>query len=394
MRPKIARLKNNWGFWFFLLASFCALIKVVTLGQSGHYDIFRDAALMMWKGQIPYGTEYPSGYFLYSPSCALFFYGAFAWLPYTLGLAAYLLCSWVVLFFGIREFSKALDFKSSTSNILYFLLSSEVIGTLLNARIETFICGITLVAGAWILSNRHIFWAYFLLAMLCNFKMQAIPTVGLLLLVSLIAAKNIRPIICFLASILFWSLAPFLVKPWQFVIDNNYRWNQIFIPFLNSTWRDFQHIYRFLQVNFRLDFEFHTAQIIGATIGIFIAGALGWRAYRDSAPSHRSNLNLRALALGSGFIVMCSPMSQSAGYILYAPLLFASLYFFEGSQVFSRKQWTWIIGLSWFFISLAYSDLAPKPLREIFFDHAVKAFGILIILAANIVETIRRPSQS
>jgi hypothetical protein len=105
---------------------------------------------------------------------------------------------------------------------------------------------------------------------------------------------------------------------------------------------------------------------------------------------------VRGLALGSAFVVIFSPASQSAAFILYAPLVMD--YFRQGAVVPKRLQKVWIVGLviSWFFISLMYSDLVGFSVRTYAMEHALKPLGALILLGFYIgfdVYLNSRPSK-
>lgn len=394
-------LREGWGFFYLVLVSAVSFGQLMRTSHSGHYDFFRASALKIWAGENPYAILYPSGYFLYSPSAALFFYGAVAWLPYWTGLAIYMLASWAVLFWGARRFLRALALNSSDKNLFYFLLSSEVIGTLLNARIEIFILGIVLGAGAWLLQQRREGLAYFLLAMVCNFKMQSFPTVGLLLMVAVWGLGHWRGVGVFLASLVFWYALPYAVRPAEFITTCYQTWTQFFGPYIGASWLDFQHLFRFVYKLTGWAPSFSAFQKMSAAIGGLFALALAARIYRDKQKKLSSaalkrlawGWNFRALALGAGFICLFSPMSQSAGFVLYAPLLALVIYFRRHENYFSYRTWTFLLGIAFFMISIAYSDLVPKDLRGLFFDHATKAGGVTLLTGAVFMEVLGRSER-
>lgn len=396
---KLKSWREYWGASYFVLVSVLAFCKLMTSGNSGHYDFFRATALKIWSGENPYAIPYPSGYFLYSPSCALFFYGLVAWLPYFVGLALYMGASWLLLRFALKEFLGGVGLAKADLNLFYFILSSEVIGTLLNARIEIFILGIVLLAGTWIFQQRREGLAYFLLAMICNFKMQSLPTVGLLLVVDLVGRRRLRPTFYFAASLLFWYLVPFAVRPSALLVDSYRTWISFFGPYVRAGWMDFQHIYRFIFKISGAQPSFDFGQKISALCGALFAVVLGWRVWRDlrvqrtlradsSVPVDLlRDWNLRALALGAAFVCLFSPMGQSAAFTLYAPLLLCIFVLRARGSLLRRWLWNTLLVVAFFFISLAYSDLTPRSFRIVFFDYSVKAFGISILSLALLAET-------
>lgn len=391
--------RQNWGVSYFWLVSALAFFKLLTAGNSGHYDFFRATALKIWAGENPYAIAYPSGYFLYAPSCALFFYGLVAWLPYFIGLALYVGLSWLLLRWSLKKFLGAVPLPATDQNLFYFILSSEVMGTILNARIEIFILGIVLAAGFWIFQRRREGLAYFLLAMICNFKMQSLPTVGLLLVVEAVGRRRVLPTLYFALSLLFWYLIPFAVRPASLVIDSYRTWTTFFGPYMSAGWMDFQHIYRFIFKLTGAQPSFDGGQKISALCGAVFAAVLAQRIWQDRKGLRASGHDLvatavlhdwylRALALGAAFVCLFSPMGQSAAFTLYAPLLICVFVLRARASLLSRGQWNALLALAFFFVSLAYSDLTPKFFRIVLFEHSVKAFGVALLTLAVLADTL------
>ncbi len=355
-------------------------------GPSGHFDIFRESARLIWAGQSPYGIAYPAGYFLYSPACAYFFYGLFAFFPYSLGLFLNMISSTLVFSWGAWRLLRVLGEKS-IHNIFFFLLSSEMIGSILNARIEVFIAGALLLALSFIVERRRLALAYFILALICNFKMLSFPTVGLLLLIQFFR-RDWRCMGIFFLSLCACYAAPSLVGGWAFLKVNHQILTKTLGPYMMGNWMEFQHIYHLLRSLSGYTLSFGQAQVFALSAAIALAGFFIWMRKKVIF----SELELWAAGLGSAFALLFSPMSQSAGYILYAPLLLACL----RQAHFAERRSPWIaVAGGYFFISTAYSDLMPRVWREELFNFAIKPLGILILTFSLIFYAVKtRPRHS
>ncbi len=414
----LTRLKCHWGQCFFVFISLFCLITVFRAPVGGHYMIFSGAAQALWSGINPYGQTFGSnaGFWLYSPSCGLFFYSLFNLFPPQTGQFLYMLCSWLLLVWGLIRFSKV--FYPHLSQWFWFIGASELIGAMLNTRTEVAILGILLGAAPWVLNAdwRKQVVGLFLWAMICNWKFQSLPSIGLVLLGLFFVKRNtIVSVLVFLLSLAFWYLLPFLFLTKDLLLQAHQDWASSMHAWMISPYRDFQNwqsyqqIYGFLRKVFGIDISLSTANSINLVIGLGLALWM-WQlakkihltqsATSETATPATTDLNVKTaladhygnstavtpttaiafqyslimkwgLALGAAYSNAFLPLSQSSAYISYLPLL--ALAFDVGIKPV-------VLFLSWFFVSLAYSDITPKALRLVLVDASVKPIGILILL--------------
>jgi len=380
--------KRNWGFAWLLSTALLSFLQLIFKGHSGHYDIFSLAALNIWAGINPYLAELPSGTFNHSPAAALVYYSLFAFFPYTFGLALYMLSSIFILIFGLLKIKNTFHLSQNSWNFIFFMMSSELIGNILNARFETLTLGIWLIAASWIVQQRFVFVTYFLLAALCNFKLQSLPLLGLLLLFEILSRKNFKAVLYFSASFAFWSCLP-LIKVSQSELSSYYAsMKNNLQAYIDGAWLGFQQIFTFLHKIFQISFTWAEGQLILALIGLFLAlliTASVQRSKKSQASFNRIHLNNQNILLCFGFggVYASSllPMSQSAAYLLYTPILIAAFYIRE--KTLSRLHVRIIdttLASAFFLVSISYSDLVPKSMRTVFFDHASKSVGPLLLL--------------
>lgn len=381
MKPTMslgAKLRRQWGLSYFLLVSFLSWIMALRPAFSGHYDIFSRAALRLWAGENPYGIESVSGYWFYSQSCGLFFFGPFAVLPYKVGLGLFLAVSWGVFFTGARRLLRNLDMSLATTTAFWGLIGSEMIGSLLNTRIEIVMTGVVLWVTALLLEGRWLGLAGLALAAVCDWKFTTIPVAGLLMVSAWFVPARRRFIGWFLFGALFWKLAPYAVLSSDSMREMNLTWASSLQVYMldRDNWRGFAHIFGFLDRTRLLSVSFLTAQLTGIILGLLL-GATWWSVSRRRRDP---SLLLEAVAWGSGFALVISPLSQSAAYIGYAPLLIAVL---AGLSHMTDKRRGWFVGgvaASWFFVSLAYSDVVTSAGRRWLAAYGIKPIGILILL--------------
>lgn len=377
--------RRSWGDWFFGAAALFSLIAVVRSGYSGHFEIFANSARLLWTGGNPYGISYPSGYWFYSPSCGLFFFALFAWLPYSLGVGLYLLASIGVLYAGLRALRRTAPLSERADQVFVWLLSSEVIGCALNARLELFLTGVLLLAFAALARGRGLIRAGLALGFVCVWKFTLLPVAGLWAL----AAWRDRGRRAFAGGLaaglaLSWLL-PMLVRAPAEILPMHRDWDASLRAYVlgGENWLGFQQLFAFAHRTLGVTLPFEAAQ----AIGVLAAFALGIWAWRRSARGEW----LELATFGVAYSLILSPLSQSAGYLLYAPLLF--LAFARRGQSDRRAAWGVVIAIAWFFVSAAYSDLVPRPVRLFFFEHAVKVLGVGLLTASVAWSRVRREAR-
>ncbi|MBS1983758.1 MAG: DUF2029 domain-containing protein [Bdellovibrionales bacterium] len=385
----MTRWQEAWGRLFWLLAFVLSFVALLRQPHSGHYDIFSQSARLLWAGQNPHGISYPSGPWFYSPACGLFYFGLFAWLPDRWGLALYILSSWAVLTAGLIALFRAFPLRAHLRELFWFLLSSELIGAVLNARVELMMTGCVLLAVAWLVEGQHVGWAACLLAMIVNWKFSPLPIAGLLGVVAIRAGYPRRRFVpIFLGSLALWTLAPLLVLRWDPLMEIHRTWSATLTRFTleNDNWLSFQHLFVLGRALTGFTMSWKGARLTSLLVGLGLAVYFARCRMRD-----RRETLLYAAALGAAFSLAFSPLSQSAAFIGYAPLLFAGFLQWEMTpEPRGRIYWRAVIWISWALVSLAYSDLVPRALRLVLVASAVKSLGVLVLATALLYWHLRR----
>lgn len=383
MRSFISRWGNSLGFWIYLAASIATLIKIALGPVGGHYDIFIQGTRDMLAGVTPYGRHInESGWWFYSPNCALFFFSFFAPLPDRLGQFLFMSISWCLFTESLRRISNTIPGLTALRRTwFWFLLTGEVIGGLLNTRIEMFMCGVFL--AAWLLVRRKPTsspWAGILTAMVTFWKFLTLPTVGLWCVVDLLVRRRLTYAFGLVGGLVFWGLLPYLLKPAAFVNLQYRSWisslSEVFAS-ADNPWRHYQHFYRFLE-QLGIPLSYMQAQGLAAVFGLGLA-AVVVTAWRRGVSTDR--LWLLALGLGMAHLDVFAPTSQSAAYFTYAPLLLVSLLDWETLSARARGFAPWMLGSTYVAVSLVYSDLVPRAVRDWAWQYSVKSLGVLALAA-------------
>ncbi|NCN26441.1 DUF2029 domain-containing protein [bacterium] len=368
-----------WGQIIFLILTLVSCADLVSRGSSGHFDIFRNSARILWEGQNPYGTLYPSAYYLYSPFCGMSIFSLFAWLPYKIDLALYTLFSCLTLFWALKTFSKMfLSEKGPWAELLFVVVAFEMIGSVLNAKLEIAMSGILILSCIRTWKNPRSILGPILLAVICNWKFQTLPTVGLLFLGQIIARKQFRSSFVFALSFVACFLLPGLFLGFPKLLNFHAAWKESLMGFMlggQNNWLGFQHIYQSIRTFFGYSLSYTNATYLSAAIAAALA--LIWLKKLCSKTIKPSDLLFWPFVLGSAYACTLSPLSQSAGFILATPLLGVSI------CVLSNKKRGWMT-LCLFAICLygvvgIYSDLTPKSLRVLLKTMSFKSLSLIAL---------------
>ena len=385
-------LRRNWGFFVFVLGSLVSLAIVAKNPVGSHYQIFVAGARLLLAGQNPFTLEPlgASGWWFYSPSCGLFYFSIFSIFPDRVGQFLFILSAVMLFTWGVQLLVEKFESRSFR-NIFWLFLSSEMIGAILNTRVELFMVGAVLVSADWLWrssQSRWKFWgASLLLTMVTVWKLLTLPVLGLLTAVTLVKDRSLRFFTAVLASTGFWILSPFFVKPFSYVTSTYAEWLASMHRLVGSSqlgdaanWTNYQHIYRFAMKMFGFSLTYNQAQVIGAITGFALLVWLVSFALREKRLGHDDFYCLLwALAFGSLHQNVFMPTAQSAAYVSYAPLLFGALLLWSRAQ----GKWRYILLatnlFSYFFVSLAYSDFVPKSFRAVIWTGAYKPMGCLVL---------------
>jgi hypothetical protein len=390
-------LKRHWAqtiFWITATASFVSLCIRPT---GMHYRLFSSPSHYFWTGQDPYGLDFGTGFgtYPYSPSCSMFFFSLFAWLPGRVGQGVYIAFSVAFFTLGLRYFVRVLERQlgwawsdSPVKSLIWLCIGSEMTGGILAAKIEIFEVGVLFFCCGMLLENRLAVLTAILMAWIANWKFQVLPVAGLVAVVGLVYRRDWRWSVTFAVALVGFCLLPALFMPWDAFVHITFHWVTDLSSIIARNWEaGFQHIYTFLSAQ-GLRVSLQTATRLNGLVALLLAlfFALCARRFRrqvDPAVAEKT-LTLAAFGTGLGYVLLFSLLSQSNAYILYAPLLFATVVASELNGVPSRLLGSILIA-AYFLISIAFSDLTPRPLRAICRDHAVKPIGVALVLSCLLI---------
>lgn len=395
VRPIIKKFWNFFlqkgSFWLFLGVGCLGVFRVLHQKIPGHYRIFTGAAHALWNETSPHGTDFRTGvgYWFYSPSCGMFIFGPFSLLPEKLGLFLYTTFSWVVFVVGAVFFLGALQkmsfqkaWKSPALGLFWIAVLPQMLTALVTSKLEVMTVGLVFLSLAWLGTGQWVGWAAFILAMVLNWKLQVLPLLGLLAVFSLLQKWGTVFWSFFLLSSLFWWGVPFLFMPQDLVLSIYSDWYRTLSEFTNEAWAGFDHLYLFLHRG--LGFDLLLAQYEGVSLlfGSLSAAVLWfWSGTRKSGSElvWRKGLGLVA-ALGMGFVVIFSPLSQNNGGILFAPVFLLGIYCWEHASIkWKNLLWGSLVGV-WLIMAFGYSDVIPLSLKQELRNFGLKPVACLTLM--------------
>jgi hypothetical protein len=328
-----------------------------------------------------------------------------------------MILSWGVLAWGIAEFCRvALDRQAQELapsrlvpfgeiNFFWIMISPQIFGGLLASKLEIIMTGLLLLATAWLVDSgantkgtiqgsAAKFWASSaILAWILNWKFQPLPSVGLLLLLWVLVTRNWKWPAALGAWLVGWYALPFAFRPVALLLEAHSVWSRTFSSFVREAWLDFENLFSFLKNSFGLELSFTGSQVFsllaGASLGAAIfAWFLRQRKHLDEAALLRQGATL-ALALGSMFTVVFSPLGQNNALILYSPLALGAFLGLTQSSGSPRLLWVITLGGVFTMMTLPYSDLIPLPLRLELRHLALKQPTCLALGAVLLLQTFR-----
>ncbi len=378
------KLKSTLGTWFFCALSLYSTIRVLLeRPTSGHYRIFTGAARVLWQKQDPYEYDFHSvGYWFYSQSCAMFFFSLFAYLPDLLGLLLYTLFSVgafvaALLYFYSEFFQEtiAVTFKRREVQWTLALAGLQIFEAINAAKVETVMVAVLLFSITRWMQGRFLLGAL-LLGMVVEWKFQPLPIVGLVLMVFLVARRQLLPLFYFGTSVVLWHFLPAVFLGWSTLQQLELHHQNSLTHFLVESYAHYDNFYKFLAA-IRLPVSWGGSLILSGAIGlVFFLGVTG-----ESFKNRLKFLEklLLAMTLGSVFLFALSPMAQNNGSIAATGVLICAVYLATHAQ----QKWIKFQSITVLvFFSFAYSDLLPGFIKNGLRDFSVKsaivlAFGFL-----------------
>lgn len=384
VREAGAVLSANWGFALFSLLSLLACVRLLREPLAQHYYLFIEAANYLWRGESPYGVSIsPIGYWFYSPSCGMFFFSLFAWLPAKLGQMVFVATSWGLL---VASLWKLLDrYRVRARSVFWVLISPQILGAIWATKIEMVLVA-ALAFAVWLLSSEskaRPVLAAFLLATVSAWKFQLLPSVGLIYAFLLLRRADWKSPLWFAGFAGLWTLAPLvrftpgeLRALWE-------AQGATLEPFARASVFNFDSVFAFFHhtLGWAPSWDGVRMVTLAAAAALLIHVVIWERATRGRPNDSGSAACgiLMAAAFGSAFTVLFNPVSQNNALIQLAPVYLLFLVHLESlpSGSASRRAGVAVLVSVWLVLTFAYSDGIGPYLRP----YAVKPGAILLMLA-------------
>lgn len=393
--------RKGWGLWIFSISAFISFLGLLQERHWGHYRIFTGAAKSLWEGNSPYFDTFGTnlGFWFYSPSCGLFFFGPFLLLPTQWGIFAYVAISFVTFLAGLLTFLRTvLDLERTQwiphryFNWFWLLISFETMGAILATKLELVIIGLMLFVASWLIQGRMHFLSAVLMAMMINWKFQPLPVFGLMICALFFWRNGRLPALkfgaYFVLALIFWFTIPFVHLGVEGLLKISLEWQRSLSRSINEAWVVFEHLFKLpLRLSGRT-VEYRNLQIFSLSAAIVLASIVSFWTYRGrkvlTGPEVRKWSISLALAWGCWYIVCLSPMSQGNAYVLYSPVLLLAIavksrFDRQMSSNWSRALVVSIV-MNGFLTSILYSDMFGKTSRLFFNEYGVKPYGVSILM--------------
>ncbi len=388
-------LLTRWGFFYFTFVSVITFFKLLDPSTRGHYRVFTGAARAMWNEQPAYFTDFgwQNGLeWFYSPACGLTFYLPFSFLPETVGVILNVVFMWAVFVWGTSYFFNAaldtpkFDFVPLRSlNLFWFFIASEMIGAIASEKTEILMVGLCLFAVGLLIRGRQ-WWPAFILAMVTNWKFQPLALVGLLVLSLIFYRRNFRFLFEFVFGSVVFLVVPYAMTGTEYLGRIYPQWMQAVQNQLITQWKSFDHVYNVARILGGVEVTYSAIQMVAFIVAVGMVSLLvtDYALYRRGKSGSFTSSACLALSLAATFMTSFSPLSQSNGYILVAPLTAVLAMIYGRLPKQSTEWWVALAGLlaGWFITSMLTSDLVPVAVRDFTRESAIKSLGPLVMVAA------------
>jgi hypothetical protein len=377
----IRRIQANFGTILFFLMAIAGTIRVMLERPvSGHYRIFTGAARVLLERMDPYEYDFKSvGYWFYSPSCGLFFFSLFSWLPDLVGLFLYTALSIFAIHSSLRFFLNHLahdhhaqeELKRRIQWALAFL-SIPLYQAVIAAKVETIMVAAVLFCMVrW--QRKQYGWASFILGLILDWKFQIVPIAGLVGIILFLERKTLRPLIYLGLSTVFWHFLPAIYLGWDRLQDLFQHQSASLGEFIRKAYADFDNLFRFLkELGWNLSLQ--DSLVVSGMAALFFS-FLVWFGYQRNQGKRSHRVYLMAIALGSIFCIGFSPLNQNNASILGTPVfIFAALWM--ANRHHPRMKWVSLTFILLFHFS--YSDLMPANLKTVLRLYSIKSVLILV----------------
>ncbi len=388
----IPQFKKNWGYYLFVTEIVIGIIWITWLGARGHYFNYTEPSKLLWAMEDPYHRDLPGspGHFFYSPSCALYFFGLFAFFPSRLGQFLYMTAAIALFLWGLARLlgqlrmHRSFDiFTARYRNLLFLMVGSEAIGAIGAVKIEPLYVGALLLLASYWKERKAFLITICILGFMASWKLHPIAIVGLMLIPFLFVGDWTACLLFAFGVVLGW-VSPYLVLPSAFARTVNHHWLNDLNGYMTREWKDriFQHLPGFLYEIFGLNLGAAITNRIASLSGVAFACTFAYWYHRWRP--HLLDALMVAMAAGSAYVVLFSLLMQSNSYVIYTPLVIAIVLFAnrlpDHPEKNQHRQTLVILIFTYLIISIVYSDFCPRDLRNRLYDLKLKPFGVLIQL--------------
>jgi len=378
---------------------FCAIFLSLFLlgkGPQGAYLTYVRAARNITNHVSPYSFENYSSGFKYSPLFGVLF-TPFPLLSIKAGGGLWQFLNFLVFMMGllayiIQAFSQKVPLHAILDRpyklvILLVLTSNELLGALMNAQINPLICGMMLL-GLVLYARRHYLSAGLTLALASNFKLFPL-CLALLLLWDF----RLRYWLGFWAAFLISFFLPALMIGWDWNLELLRTWHAVLTSDFAIA-HDSRSLLRFLRLYFDFQQDGWYYAFVAANIAFL---CLGYRFFFSTCRENGVKILFPLIAL---FILLFNHRSENALFVFACPVFVALYLILLEKRMADESALAELILLpvSYFLISVAYSDLVPERVSELFNVLHMKTLGALLLylyfLQASIPWRITRAQKA
>lgn len=359
-----------------------ALPRFSLMTPYGAYTAYHEGTVGVINGNNPYPT--PAWLaspvltvvdrFSYSPTFALFFL-PFSHFNNAVGVFAWMLLSTVLFWYGTVFLLSKADARGSLIQGKWLLLGAvmmfnETYLSIICLQVNAIIAGMVLFGVGLYFSQRHTA-AAFLLAFATNFKIFPVA-VALLLALSL----NWRFIGWYLGFLAASFVLPLLVIDGAYYLELMQSWRYFIINDTGSAWR-------FLSLQPSLEFfGVHVPDRLFLIFTLANALAIAAVAYLVFAKNRNAFIGV-VMPLALCFMWLFNKRADNATIVVALPVLVLMLHMFLEARERGESKAAWFhlasMLMAWWVLSLSYSDITPKPLRELAHQYRFMFWGVMLM---------------
>jgi hypothetical protein len=337
-----------------------------------NYVIFKQSFVHLKNGSDLYTLHLDEHWDLYkySPTFALFF-GAFAWLPDSLGLLLWNLCNAMLLLFAVRMLPR-LDFERRNSLLLLCLV--ELFTSLQNAQSNALIAGLVVMAFALIEREKFLLGCL-LIAFTVYIKLFGLFAFAVCLLypqrwkmtgyaVVAMIALAVLPL-----SVVSTPRLLSIYQSWWLLLQSDYLPNSLSLAGVIKIWTGFN---------------------LNQNLVLFVGVILFLIPFTRTKFYGQFNFRLEVLAMILLWMIVFNHKAESPTFII--AMVGIGVWYYS-SRLGNRWK-TQLVLAALIFTSLSPTDLFPDFIQDNYFvPWSVKAIPCIVIYFAVLYELMFRPNQ-